>query len=59
MGVSNFVFGSKTLKFDDVIGVILSKEMQRKSVCETSSNALTMENKGRKRERGKSPVNHG
>ena len=27
MAVSNFVYGSSTSKFDDVIGVILSKEM--------------------------------
>ena len=27
MAVSNSVFGSSTLKFDDVIGVILSEEM--------------------------------
>ena len=27
MVVSNFVFGSSTLKLDDVVGVILSKEM--------------------------------
>ena len=27
MEVSNFVSGSSTLKFDDVIGVILSEEM--------------------------------
>ena len=26
MVVSNFVFGSNTLKFDDVIGVVLSEE---------------------------------
>jgi hypothetical protein len=30
MVVSNFVSGSNTLKFDDVVGVILSEEMQRK-----------------------------
>ena len=41
MVVSNFVFGSSTLKFDDVIGVILSKEMRWKSTGETSGNALT------------------
>jgi hypothetical protein len=28
MVVSNSVFDSKTLKFDDVVGVILSKEMR-------------------------------
>ena len=35
MAVSNFFFGSSTLKFDDVIGVILSEEMQQKRTCET------------------------
>ena len=45
--VSNSVSGSKTLKFDDVVGVILSEEMQWKITCETSSNALNMENRGR------------
>jgi hypothetical protein len=27
MAISNFVFGSNTLKFDDVVGVILIEEM--------------------------------
>jgi len=27
MAISNFVFGSSTLKFDDVVGAILSEEM--------------------------------
>ena len=59
MVVSNSIFGSSTLKFDDVIGVILSEEMRRKSTRETSGNALTAETRGRQRERGKSPRNHG
>jgi hypothetical protein len=59
MIVSNFVSSSNTLKFDDVVGVILSEEMQRKSTSETSGNALTMENRGRQRERGKSLGNRG
>ena len=57
MSVGNSVSGSSTLKFDDVIGVILSEEMQRKSTGETSGNALTAEARGRQRERGKSPGN--
>jgi hypothetical protein len=36
MAVSNSVFGSNTLKFDDVVGVILSEEMRWKSTGETS-----------------------
>ena len=59
MAVSNSVSGSNTLKFDDVVGVILSEEMRRKSTGETSGNALTVENRGRQRERGKSPGNRG
>ena len=51
MVVSNFVPSSGTLKFDDVVGVILSNEMQRKSTSETLGNALTMESRGTQRER--------
>lgn len=51
MVVSSFVSSSNTLKFDDVVGVILSEEMRRKSIGETSGNALTVENKGRQREK--------
>ena len=57
MVVSNSISGSNTLKFDDVVGVILNQEMRRKSTSETSSNALTMERRGRKKERGRSPSN--
>jgi hypothetical protein len=57
--VSNFVSSSNTLKFDDVVGVILSKEMRWKTIGETSGNALTTKNRGRQRERGKSLGNHG
>jgi len=58
MAISNFVSGSSTLKFDDVVGAILSEEMRWKSSSETSSNALTAETRGRKMERGKSPRYH-
>jgi hypothetical protein len=47
MAVSNSVSGSNTLKFDDVVGVILSEEIRRKIIGETSGNALNMENRGR------------
>jgi hypothetical protein len=43
MVVSNSVSGSNTLKFDDVVGVILSEEMRWKSIGETSGNMLNME----------------
>ena len=59
MDISNSIFGSNTLKFVDVVGVILSEEMQWKSTSETSCNALTVENRGRQRERGKSLGNRG
>jgi hypothetical protein len=59
MDVSTYVSGSNTLKFDVVVGVILSEEMQRKSTGETSSNALSMENRGRQNDRGKGSRNRG
>jgi len=59
MAVSNSVSGSNTLKFDDVVGVILSEEMRRKSTGETLGNALNMENRGRQKDRGKGSGNHG
>ena len=58
MAVSNSVPGLNTLKFDDVVGVILSKEMWIKITTETSGNALTMERKGRQRGRGNISGNH-
>ena len=54
MAISNSVSGSSTLKFDDVVGAILSEEMQRKISGETSGNSLSAESRGRKMERGKS-----
>jgi len=55
MAFSNSIFGSITLKFNDVVSAILSEEMRWKSSSETSGNALTTETRGRKMERGKSP----
>ena len=46
MAVSNSVPSSNTLKFDDFVGVILSEEMRRKNIGETSGNDLTMESRG-------------
>ena len=54
MDVSNYVSGSNNLKFDDIVGVILSEEIRRKSTGETLGNALTMESRGRQSERGMS-----
>ena len=59
MVVSNSVSGSSTLTFDDVVSVILSEEMRRKSTGETSGDALTMDSRGRLRDRGKSSGNCG
>ena len=53
MAVSNYVSGSNTLKFDDVVGVILSQEIRRKSTGETLGNVLNMENRGRQKDRGR------
>ena len=58
MAISNFPSGSSTLKFDDVVGAILSEEMLRKSFGETSGNALSAESRGRRMERGKSSGYH-
>jgi hypothetical protein len=57
MAVSNSISSSNTLKFDDVVGVILSEEMQRKSTGETLGNALNMENRRGQKDRGKGSGN--
>ena len=53
MAISNSVSGSSNLKFDDVVGSILSEAMRWKSSSETSGNALSKESRGRRMERGK------
>jgi hypothetical protein len=58
MAVSNSIFGSNNLKFDYVVGVILSEEMRQKSIGETSGNALKMENRRRQKDRGKGSENY-
>jgi hypothetical protein len=57
MAVSNSVSISNTLKFDDVVGVILSDEMRRKNIGETSDNTLNMDNRRRQKDRGKASGN--
>jgi hypothetical protein len=57
MAISNSVSSSNTLKFDDVVGVILSEEMRWKITGETSGNVLNMENRGRQKDRGKGSGN--
>ena len=61
MVVSNYVSGSNTLKFDDVVGVILSEEIRRKSSgrTSTSGSVLNAENRGKTKERGNNYGNHG
>ena len=58
MAVSNSISSTNTLKFDDVVGVLISEEMRRKSTGETSSTALTVETRGRQKERSKNNKNH-
>jgi hypothetical protein len=59
MSVSNCVSGSNTLKFHDIVSVILSEEMRWKSIGETSGNVLNLENMGRQKDRGKGSRNYG
>eukprot|EP00253_Pinus_taeda_P025456 PITA_25456 len=58
MAISNSVFGSSTLKVDDVVSAIVSEEMRQKSSGETSGNGLSAESRERKMERGKSSGYH-
>ena len=52
MAISNFVLGFGTLKYDDVISVILSEETRRKSSGgSTSGSALNAQSRGRTNER--------
>ncbi|WP_219824435.1 hypothetical protein, partial [Enterobacter cloacae complex sp. 4DZ1-17B1] len=53
MAVSNSISGTNTLKFDDVVGVLLSEEMRRRSTGESSSAALSVETRGRLKKRFK------
>ena len=60
MAISNFVSRSRTLKYDDVISVILSEETHRKSSGgSTSRSALNAQSRGRTTERGSNSKNHG
>ena len=57
--VSNFVPKSSTLKYDDVIGVILSEETHRKSSGgSTLGSPLNAQSRGRTTERGRNSKNH-
>ena len=60
MVVSNFFPRSSTLKYDDVISVILSEETHRKSLGgSTSGSALNAQSRGRMTERGSNSKNRG
>ena len=60
MVVSNFIFGSNMLKYDDVISVILSDKTHRKcSGGSTSRSALNAQSRGRTNERGNNSRNCG
>ena len=60
MVVSNSIPGTSTLKYDDVIGVVLSEENHRKtSGGSTSGSALNAQSRGRTNERGNNSENHG
>ena len=57
MVVSDSISSANTLVLDEVVGVILSEEMRWESIGETSSSALSIDNMGRQRERGKNQGN--
>ena len=58
--MSNFVSRSSTLKYDDVIGIILSEKNHRKtSGGSTSGSALNAQSRGRTTERGSNSRNRG
>ena len=60
MDVSNSILGSSTLKYDDVIGVILSEKNRRKSSSgSTLASALNAQSRGRTTERGSNFGNRG
>ena len=59
MAVCNSIFGSSTLKYDDVISVILSEEIHRKTLGgSTSGSALNAQSRGIMTERGNNFKNH-
>ena len=58
--MSNYVSRSSTLKYDDVIGVILSEKTHKKSSGgSTLGSALNAQSRGRMTERGSNSRNHG
>ena len=60
MAVRNFVSRSSTIKYDNVINVILSEETRRKSSGgSTLGSALNAQSRGRMNERGSNSRNLG
>ena len=60
MAVSNYVLGTSTLKYDDMIGVILSEKIHWKSLGgSTSGSSLNAQSRGRTTERGSNSENCG
>ena len=60
MAANNSVPRSSTIKYDDVIGVILSEETCRKSSSgSTSGSSLNAQRRGKMSERGDNFKNHG
>ena len=60
MIVSNFVSSSNTLKFDDVVGVILSEKIHRKTLGgPTLGSVLNAKSRGKSKEKGKGFGGHG
>ena len=46
VAVSNSIPGGASLKFDDVVGVLLSEKMRRRNSTEASSSVMPMETRG-------------
>ena len=58
--LSNFIPGTSTLKYDDVIGVVLSEETHRKTLGgSTSGSALNAQSRGKMNEKEIFFGNHG
>lgn len=60
MAISNSISSSNTLKFDDVVGVIMSEKIDRKSLGgSTLGSVLNAKSRGRSKERGNNHGSHG
>ena len=60
MDVSNSIYGSNSLKYDDLIGVILSEKTCRKtSGGSTLGSTLNAQSRGKMTKRGNNSKNHG